>query len=262
MESKTPNFLARLLLALTCAWLVVAALLLHRAPQSVWPLGMAVGLLVASALATQLRALQPQNVFVTAALTLVISSAMIWLNSRTSIPFGPRIFYARGGEQLLDGLPLVPPLLWLAALVTARGVARLIWRPWRKLRTYGFRVMGLTAALVAAFDLGLEPFASRANHLWLWQPTNLASTWFGAPWINFFGQVLVTLFTLAIVTPWLINKMPSGKKRPPDFQPLILWQAMNLFLAVNLAMHQLWLAVAVVVIQTAVVSSLAWKNTR
>jgi uncharacterized membrane protein len=256
------NLPARLLHALVCAWLVGATFLLHQAPQSVWPLGVAVGLLVASALATQLRALQPQNVFVAAALTLVVGSSVIWLNSRTSIPFGPRIFSVRCGAQLLDGLPLAPPLFWLAALVTARGVARLVLRPWRKLRTYGFRVMGLTAALVTVLDLGVEPFAAQANHLWLWQPTNLPWTWFGAPLINFASQLLVTLFTLAVITPWLINKMPSGKKRPPDFHPLILWQAMNLFLAVNLAAHSLWLAVAVVGIQTVVVSSLAWKNAR
>ena len=262
MESSTTKLLTRLLLALACGWLVGAGLLLPHAALRTWPLGVAVVLVTFSALATQLRALQTQNVFVAAALTLVISSAVIWLNSQTSIPFGPLVFTDRAGGQVFDGLPLVPPLLWLAVLITARGVARLILRPWRKLRTYGFRVMGLTAALVTLFDLGLEPFAAKTNHLWLWQPTNLAATWFGAPWKNFFGQLVVALLTLVVVTPWLINKMPSGKKRPPDFQPLILWQAMNLFLAVNLATHQLWLAVAVVGIQTAVVSSLAWKNAR
>lgn len=255
------QLLARLLLTLACVWLVCAGLLLHHTPLRTWPLGVAVVLVTASALVTQLRALQTQNVLVAAALTLVLGSLVIWLNSKTSIPFGPLVFTERAGGQLLEGLPLVLPLLWLGVLVTARGVARLILRPWRKLRTYGFRVMGLTCALVAVFDFGLEPFASKANHLWLWLPTNLASTWFGAPWINFFGQLVVTLLILAVITPWLINKMPSGK-RPPDFQPLILWQALNLFLAVNLAAHSLWLAVAVTVIQITMVSSLAWKNAR
>jgi uncharacterized membrane protein len=259
MESPRPArpLAARLLLALALAGLLCAGWFAQP-----WVFGALTLLLAASALATLGRSLQLQNVCAAAACIVGLVSAVLFLNAKTSMPFGPLVFTADCGDQLLDGLPPTVPLLWLAVLITARGVARLVLRPWRKLRTYGFRVIGLTMTLTVLFDLGLEPFATRVQRFWVWQPTAIASTWFGAPWINCFGWAMTTLLLLAFATPWLINKMPSGGRRPPDFQPLLLWGGVNLFLAMKLATHTLWVAVAVVGIQTAVVTALAWKNGR
>jgi len=63
---------------------------------------------------------------------------------------------------------------------------RLILRPWRKIRSYGFWLIGLTALLTMLFDLAFDPFASRVKHYWLWVPTKFPLTWQGAPLVNFF----------------------------------------------------------------------------
>ena len=218
-------------------------------------------LVVISALASLYQSLQLQNVAAAAIGMFGILSVVIWLNSKISVPFGPQVFTDSCGAQLIEGLPLLPPLFWLAVILTARGTARLILRPWRKLRTYGFRLIGLTCLLTTTFDFGLEPFASRVNHFWIWQPTTVTSTWYGAPWINFFGWLVTSVLLLAVITPWLINKQPI-RKRPADFHPLWLWLGLNLFLAWQLTAHRLWAAAIVVGGQTAITSLVAWKNGR
>lgn len=260
-QSQTGQIPSRVLLALCVGWMPCNGLLAHSLPEASWPLGILLGLAAVSALATLQRSLQLQNVLVVTAFILLISGTIVYLNVKTSIPFGPLIFTDRCGDQILDGMPTTLPLLWLVVLLTARGMARLILRPWRKLRTYGFRLIGLTCLLTALFDLGLEPFAARAHRLWIWQPTAIASTWHGMPWINFFGWLVTAVLILAFVTPWLINKQPAGK-RPPDLQPLVLWLALNLFLAVNLATREIWSAAVVVGFLTAISSTLAWRNAR
>jgi len=260
-NTPTPQFVTRLLLIFCLAWVLVATLLEAHRPEAGWPCVVLVVLAAASALASLHQSLQFQNVAAAAIGMFGILSVTLWLNSTLSIPFGPQVFTDSCGPQLIEGLPLIPPLLWLAVILTVRGTARLILRPWRKLRTYGFRLMGLTCLLVAAFDAGLEPFASRVNHFWIWEPTAVASTWYGAPWINFFGWLVITLLLLAVITPWLINKQPV-RKRPADFHPLWLWLGLNLFLAWQLATHHLWAAGIVVGGHTAITTLVAWKNGR
>jgi uncharacterized membrane protein len=110
------------------------------------------------------------------------------------------------------------------------------------------------------FDLGLEPFATRANRFWVWQPTNFSSTWFGAPWINCFGWLVAALLILAFATPWLINKRPV--QHPPDYHPLGVWLLLNLFFAVQLLLHALWPAAVLVLLESAVVTTLALSYAR
>src|ERR1017187_1664404 len=107
------------------------------------------------------RRLPGQNVLLAAAIIAVIGGAVHTLGVFASIPFGPFIYTASAGLQMFNALPWTIPLLWVVVILNSRGVARLIMRPWRKMRAYGFWVIGLTAVLSLLFDLGLEPFATR-----------------------------------------------------------------------------------------------------
>ena len=253
------NRTAQALLALLLASLVLAGWLSRGPNAAPWPVALVLCLAAASSLVSHARSSPFQNVVAIAAIILVLAGIVQTVNVMTSIPFGPLIFTDNCGEQILGRLPWLAPLLWVVVILNCRGVARLILRPWRKLRNYGFRVIGLTCLLAVLFDLGLEPFAARVNHFWLWQVSESKFAWFGAPWFNFLGWAMTTLLLLAFTTAWLINKQP-GKRRAADFHPLFVWAALNLFLAATLALHQLWPPAGIVLGVAVVGTVFAWRN--
>ena len=183
-----------------------------------WPMGLLLVLATATLLASFTRHLPGQNVMLASAIIALIGSAATELGARTGIPFGPFAYTDKIGQRLFDNLPWAMPLIWIVFILSSRGVARLTLRPWRSVRNYGFWVIGLTAALTVWLDFGLEPFASRVIGYWRWRPTQLASDWYGAPWINCLGWLVITLLILAFATPSLIHKKPV-KPPPPEYHP-------------------------------------------
>jgi uncharacterized membrane protein len=211
-----------------------------------WPEIILILLAAASTLSALARRLPLQNVLLAASGIALIGGGAHALGAKTGIPFGPLIFGGMGDLLLFKTLPWPVPLLWIVVVLNSRGVARLILRPWRKIKTYGFWVIGMTGALVMLFDFALEPFASHVKHYWLWMPVNpelkFIPAWFGAPLVNFFSWGIVTALILAFVTPALIKKQP-GRKRRVDFHPLGLWLAAILIFGTGCVSHGLWPAV-------------------
>jgi uncharacterized membrane protein len=203
-----------------------------------WPEALLILLATISTLAALARQLPLQNVLLAAVVIALVGGAVHALGATTGIPFGPFQFGPKAGPQLFQTLPWAMPLIWVVAVLNSRGVVRLILRPWRKLRTYGFWLIGLTAALTMLFDLAFDPFASRVKHYWLWVPTKFPLTWQGAPLVNFLSWAAVTLLMLALVTPALINKNPV--RRAPDFHPLAAWLGAFLLFGTASAMHGMW----------------------
>src|ERR1051326_7842663 len=139
-----------------------------------------------------------------------------------------------------------------------RGVGRLILRPWRKTRSYGFLLMGLTVALIVLFDLGLEPFATQVKKFWFWAPTRAGIYWYSTPWVNFFAWAGTGLLILAFATPTLINKKPVSQ--PPDFHPLIIWLLVSLLFATGAIANRLWAAAAVIVAHSLITAIFAVRG--
>jgi len=237
---KKPAFIFFLL-----AWtLNEAQLLLGIAgPENQWP----EILLLVSATLTSLvalaRRLPLQNVVMTAVLIGSISSIIMTVAILSGIPFGPYTYSDLAGDKIFGVLPWSIPLVWIVVIVNARGLARLVMRPWRKTNYYGFWVIGLACLLVVLMDLSLEPFAVYVKDYWIWQAPKWVWSWYSAPWINFFGWFLTALAILTFSTPWLINKQPV--KQSMDYQPLLCWLLLNSWLITGNALHQLWPAVAV-----------------
>jgi uncharacterized membrane protein len=187
------------------------------------------------------RQLPLQNVLPAALITALIGGIAHGLSSNPnlSIPFGPIVFNPACGAKVFNAIPWTIPLLWIVAIFNARGLARLILRPWRKVKNYGFWLIGLTAALAVAFDIALEPFAWHVKHFWLWQPTKIAVTWQGTTLLNFLGWAFVALLILAFATPSLIKKQP-GSPSTPDYHPLAIWLGAFLLFATGAAGAGLW----------------------
>jgi putative membrane protein len=190
------------------------------------------------------RQLPMQNVLFAASVIALIGGAISALGAISGIPFGPFTFTGELGPELFNKLPMTMPLIWVVVVLNSRGVARLILRPWRKTKTYGFWLIGLTAALVLLFNLAFDPFASRIKHYWFWTPVKFPLTWQGAPLVNFLSWGIVTLLILAFVTPALINKQLS-RRSTPDFHPLCVWLGGILIFGIACAQNGLWLATAV-----------------
>jgi uncharacterized membrane protein len=212
--------------------------------DSNWPEAILLLLATISTLAALARQLPSQNVFLAAGIIAGIGGAAHLLGAKSGIPFGSFLFGSEIGQKLFNTLPWTMPLLWIVAVLNSRGVARLVLRPWRKTRAYGFWLIGLTALFTLLFDCALEPFAAHAKHYWIWTASNFSLTPSGAPLANSVGWFLITVLMLAFATPVLINKQLS-KRSAPDFHPLAVWLGGILIFGVGAAMNGLWPAVAV-----------------
>jgi uncharacterized membrane protein len=229
--------------------------------DSNWPEALLLLLATISTLDALARQLPSQNVLLAAFIIMFIGSVAHLFGATSGIPFGPFMFGTEIGQKFFGTLPWAMPLLWVVAVLNSRGVARLILRPWRKIRAYGFWLIGLTALFTMFLDCALEPFAVHAKHYWIWTTAGYSLTPQGAPLSNSVGWFIVTLLILAFATPALINKQLS-KRSTPDFHPLAVWLGAIMLFAVGTAMHGLWLAVATDVIILAVVAVFAIRGAR
>ncbi len=245
---------------LAAGFLGALAAVICRADSN-WPEALLLLLATAGTLATFTRHLPAQNVLLGAIAIALIGSVAHILGATSGIPFGPFMFGPDAGQKFFNTLPWTLPFLWVVAVLNSRGVARLVLRPWRKIRTYGFWLIGLTALFTMLFDCALEPFAARTKHYWIWTTTGYSLTPQGAPLSVSVGWFVVTLLILAFATPAMINKQLS-KRSAPDFHPLAVWLGLILLFATGTAMHGLWLAVATDVIVFATVTVFAIRGAR
>jgi len=217
-------------------------------------------LATACSIAAPVRQLPLQSVLFAAFIIALIGGAAHGLSVRTGLPFGPLTFGVSAGPKLFNTVPPVMPLLWIIAIFNSRGVARLMLRPWRRVKNYGILLMGLTAGLALAFDFALEPFA-HGKHLWRWQPTILTLTWYGATPLCFLAWAFVALLILALIMPYLIRKQP-GNPSAPDFAPLILWLGAIVLFTVNSAQAGQWAAVILDAVIAGVAAIFSWRGVR
>jgi uncharacterized membrane protein len=226
-----------------------------------WPVAVLLLLATASTLVALARHLPAQNVLLAAFVIAFIGSIAHSVGAKTGIPFGPFMFEPDAGQKIFGTLPWVMPLLWVAAVLNSRGVVRLILRPWRKIRAYGFWLIGLTALLTMLFDCALEPFAAYSKHYWIWMTNSFSLTPQSGPVSNSFGWLVVTLLILAFATPAMINKQLS-KRGAPDFHPLAVWLGAIVLFTAGAVMHGFWLAAAVDAVISTVVAIFAIRGAR
>ena len=217
-------------------------------------------LAVAATVCTLHQQLPLANVLQAAVLTGVIGAAACGFSSVSGIPFGLIVFRGTAGVGEWNAIPCLIPLFWVVAILNSRGAARLMLRPWRRSRNYGFWLIGLTIGLTLLFVAALEPFA-RARHLWLWLPTRVPAVWHGASPLVFLGWAFVTLLILAFITPMLIRKQP-GQPPPTDTVPAVLWAGMVLWFAIGAGRAGLWSAVEVDALEILCVAFFCWCGAR
>ena len=113
------------------------------------------------------------------------------LGSKTGVPFGA-YHYTDALQPQVAGVPLVIPFAWLMMLPPAWAVAARIGGHWRDMR-----FVVLSALAMTAWDLFLDPQMVGLG-LWEWaQPGG----YFGIPWVNFGGWLLVSALITALLRP-------------------------------------------------------------
>lgn len=117
------------------------------------------------------------------------------LGSRTGFPFG-NYSYTDSLQPQLFHVPVLIPLAWLMMLPPAWGVAQaLSSRFVARWQTPAFITLGALA--MTAWDLFLDP-QMVAWSLWEWQHPD---GFFGIPWGNYLGWLLVSVLITALIRP-------------------------------------------------------------
>lgn len=244
--------------------LVMVVLVTHqRLPgKPGWPEAFLLFTATLATLTALTRQLPAQNALLGAVIIAGIGTAAHLCSAATAIPFGPIHFTDASGPRWFNLVSWAMPMLWVLLVLNSRGVARLILRPWRKLRAYGFWLIGLTVVLTVLLAAALEPFGGALKRYWIWEPTRIPITWAGAPLTNFVGWLVVTLLIMAFAAPPLIDKRARPVSRPPDYHPLILWLLALTLFGVGTVMNRLWLQAAYCLVTGIATTILALRGAR
>lgn len=244
-------FVLQFAMLMTWPWLP------FRSGEPRWPEASFLGLALLSTLMSLARQVPGQNVLWTAVLLFIISTGVESLNVLAGVPFGPLVYQVRLGAQLFHLVPWPVPFVWSVLILSSRGTARLVLRPWRTRANYGFWVIGLTTALILLMYAGLEPVAIHVEHFWVWKPTRLPGTWYGAPWVSFLGRGVTLLIVLVFLTPLWLNKKPVPL--PPDYYPLVTWSLLCVWLAVATSRNNCPVAAVLLAVAIVPIAALALK---
>jgi putative membrane protein len=133
-----------------------------------------------------------------AALVIVgVTWAAEALGTATGFPFGAYAYTDRLGLHVL-GVPALIPFAWLMMLPPAWAAARLIAGRWG-----GAAFTVASALALTAWDLFLDPQMVGWG-LWVWRS---GGGYFGIPWSNYLGWLLVAAIITLLVRP---DSLPSG----------------------------------------------------
>jgi putative membrane protein len=129
------------------------------------------------------------------ALVFLLGWAAEAIGSHSGYPFGEYAYTETLQPQIL-GVPLLVPLAWMMMLPPAWGVASAI-SSWFEQRWKNVVFIILSAAAMTAWDLFLDP-QMVAWGLWEWDSPG---GFFGIPWSNYLGWLLVSAVITAIIRP-------------------------------------------------------------
>lgn len=113
------------------------------------------------------------------------------------------------------------PLLWMVAIINARGVARLALRQARHWNGYGLWVIALASLLAALWMCVADAAIISTTSLWSWRGTSSNQGFDSQPAFLSLRNLLVGAVTLTSGMPWLLNKKPVVE--PVNWQPLGIW---------------------------------------
>jgi len=204
-----------------------------------WPEGLLVLLAAGNTLATLACELPWQNVLAVSVLLMLVCSASE----------GLAVFAGAPAARFVTPVSTwAVPLVWLVAILNARGIARVALFRWRKSRVNGLWLIGLTALLFVLFGIGLHFFC--AAHLTL-PPTTIS-------WLHLLYWWVIAALALVTTSPWLIDKRPL--ERLPARQPMIIWLLLNFLFASATWLAGYWPVTTIIVAANGIILVVAFAD--
>lgn len=199
---------------LMAAWVLA----MIAVPIGIWnfgdgalPIGISVATLLqaATTIAVLASAWGARRVVRVMLVALPLAWAFEFIGHTGGFPFGHYDYTARLQPQI-GGVPLILPFAWFMMLPSAWAVAHAVTaylQPRLRMTRLqaGVAFCGFSALAMTAWDLFLDPQMVGWN-IWTWENIEqYASTYFGIPWINFAGWLLVS-FTITAAAACLFRR--------------------------------------------------------
>ena len=135
--------------------------------------------------------------------------------------------------------------------------ARLMLRPLRRDKFYGYYLLLISSGLVFLADLLLEPYASQVAGWWSWpqsEPVAKAGLFWGVG----VAWLLSAAFILMLATPWLLPKRPIPTT--PTLHSPAIWLALLAWFTGGDLRHGFFVAGAIGLVTLGVVGGLTWSG--
>lgn len=137
-------------------------------------------------------------------ITTLVVAIMTWgaeaIGSTTGFPFGA-YHYTELLQPQLTGVPLVIPLAWMMMLAPSWALAEVTVKRIEDARIKRLLFVFISSLAITAWDLYLDPQMVGWG-FWAWQ---FPEGYFGIPWINYLGWIVVSALVTIIVRP---DKLP------------------------------------------------------
>jgi len=203
------------------------------------------------------RRLPVQNVVGGSLVLLGLSAMLCALSARNGVPLGKVEYSTRLGLRLLGLVPVTLPFLWVALLLAGRETARLMLRPLRRDKFYGYYLLLVSSGLVVLADVTLEPFATQVVGWWAWPEAGPAALT-GVLWGTWVAWLLSAAFMLMLATPWLLPKRPIPTT--PTFHAPAIWLALAAWFTLGDLRHGFWLPGLIGLVGVGTVAGLTWRG--
>jgi hypothetical protein len=191
------------------------------------------------------RWMPAQNALGAGMILAALAALVELVGQETGFPFGNFRHCGPGEDpaslgvfRALHNTPWPVFFCWVAILLSSRGVARVLLRPWRRFSHYGLWVIVLGSVLALWLAWGTEVFLHEVAKSKQWSLDGESPYTAPIPWTFYVAWWVTSFLALAFVAPWLILKPPV--KAPTDMHPVLVWLLLATLLLAGCASRHSW----------------------